>query len=257
MPSGQLEGFDVDTDNPHEHTENLEEIREAAINHRSGLRRQIEETNRIVQKNISEKEYAIFRKSERIAKEKKEYSHYGLGYAWRNHRPEFTEKEKKEFEQKILQYDEEVSNITKDLKVLWKKLENNTDTTPVNIEHLNQEVKGLVDRCEELFDKEGFRKPSGGVFEDSSNITHWHDWGDVGGRGRILFFYELPTGSDEEGKKISIKKMHERFRKAKVKNPEQFEEMYVGNREWFWLKKPTPSKISSVVQKLISLFQTS
>ena len=50
--------------------------------------------------------------------------------------------------------------------------------------------------------------------------------------------------------------MRERFRKAKVKNPEQFEEMYVGNREWFWLKKPTPSKISSVVQKLKSLFQT-
>ena len=113
----------------------------------------------MTEKNNLEKEYEIFRKSERIAKEKKEYSHYGLGYAWRNHRPEFTEKEKKEFEQKILQYDEEVANITKDLKVLWKKLENNTDTTPANIEHLNQEIKGLVDRCEELFDKEGFRKP--------------------------------------------------------------------------------------------------
>ena len=211
----------------------------------------------MTENNNLEKEYEIFRKSERIAKEKKEYSHYGLGYAWRNHRPEFTEKEKKEFEQKILQYDEEIANIIKDLKVLWKKLENNTDRTPVNIEHLNQEIKGLVDRCEELFDKEGFRKPSGGVFEDSSNITHWHDWGDDGGRGRGFSFYELPIGSDEEGKKISIKKMHERFRKAKVKNPEQFEEMYVGNREWFWLKKPTPSKISSVVQKLKSLFQTS
>jgi hypothetical protein len=211
----------------------------------------------MTENNNLEKEYEIFRKREKIAKEKKEYSHYGLGYAWRNHRPEFTEKEKKEFEQKILQYDEEVANIIKDLKVLRKKLENNTDTTPANIEHLNQEIKALGNRCKELYNKEGFRKPSGGVFKDSSDITHWHDWGDDGGRGREFSFYELPTGSDEEGKKISIKKMRERFRKAKVKNPEQFEEMYVGNREWFWLKKPTPSKISSVVQKLKSLFQTS
>jgi hypothetical protein len=292
MPSGQLEGFDVDTDNLHEHTEKeiekkLEGFREETRKHRSGLRRHIEETNRFVQKNISEKEYAIFRRSERIAENesrKKRYtglgiireglpdeditsraikSHYGIYEI-----PEFTEKEKEEFEEKKQQYDEEVANIRTDLEVLKKKLENNTDTTSANIEHLNQEIKELVDRCEELFDKEGFRKPCGGVFEDAGGKTHWDDWGDDGARGVAFYefpissdIYELPISSNKGGGKYIIKdpinKIPEILRKAKLKNPEQFEEMYVGNREWFWLKKPTPSKISSVVQKLKSLFQTS
>jgi len=221
MPSGQLEAFDVDTDNPHEHTEKLEEIREAAINHRSGLKEHIEETNRIVQKNISEKEYAIFRKGEKIAESKKK-SHYGEGYSWGTPKPEFTEKEKEEFEEKKQQYDEEVANIRTDLEALKKKLENNSDTTPSNIEHLNQEIKKLANRCEALLDKEGFRKPSGGVFEDSGGKTHWDDWGDDG--GRPLF------SSDPEWNK----------------NPEQFEAMYIGNREWVWLKKLRPSFVQRI-----------
>ena len=247
MPSGQLKGFDIDTDNPHLHPRTLEEIREAAINHRSGLKDHVEETNHIVQKNISEKEYAIFRKSEKIAESKKK-SHYGEGYAWDTPKPEFTEKEKEEFEEKKQQYDEEVANIRADLEVLKKKLENNSDTTPTNIENLNKEIKGLGKRCEELFDKEGFRKPSGGVYKDSSGgETHWDDWGDDGGKGLSIF--EFPTDSNPDLKTIS--------QKASVKNSEQFKVMYIGNRKWFWLKKPTASKISSFVQKLKSLFQTS
>ena len=116
--------------------------------------------------------------------------------------------------------------------------------------------------------KEGFRKPCGGVFEDSGGKTHWDDWGDDGARGVSFYefpissnIYELPISSNKGERKIYIKdpinKIPERLRKAKLKNPEQFEEMYIGNSEWFWLKKPTASKISSVVQKLKSLFQTS
>ena len=97
------------------------------------------------------------------------------------------------------------------------------------------------------FDKEGFRKPSGGVFEDSGGKTHWDDWGDDGGKGLSIF--EFPTDSNPDLKTIS--------QKASVKNSEQFKVMYIGNRKWFWLKKPTASKISSFVQKLKSLFQTS
>jgi len=201
----------------------INRLEEMGMIYRANFNHHIEETSKIVQKGISEKEYAIFRKSERIAQINKQFDRNSPGYNWREIKAEFTEKEKKEFEEKIQKYDEEVAKIRSDLEILNKKLENNTDTTSANIENLNHEIKTLVIRCEELLDKEGFRKPMGGYYEDPSGMkTHWDDFGDDGGKPLVC--------NDPESNK----------------NPKQFEAMYIGNREWIWLKKPKLSFIQKI-----------
>ena len=107
--------------------EEINKLEEIGMNYRANLNRHIKETSEIVQKDISEKEYAIFRKSEKIAKINKQFDSNSPGYNWREIKAEFTEKEKKEFEEKIQKYDEEVTNIRSDLEILNKKVENNTE----------------------------------------------------------------------------------------------------------------------------------